>query len=373
MHKNSWIAKLGEEKIFTVSLILAALTSLISIPKLDYIDFKVILCLFNLMVVGSALEELKILDRAAVYILNKCENLRLVSLVILALTFLSSMLLTNDVALLTFVPLTLIISKKANINPMNIIIFQTLASNIGSSLTPMGNPQNLFLFTHYAITASQFFKTMAPFTVLGALWIFFLNKTITKKSFKLVLDPVLIKSKRQALVYGILFIVIILSIFNIVNYIFVFILTLIIVILINKNLFKKVDFFLLATFACFFIFIGNISHIELVNRYLRLLLNSGNKTFFTSIILSQFVSNVPAAILIAHFTSSWKQVLLGVNIGGLGTLIASLASVISYKLYVNETGTQNSSAYLMKFTLYNISGLVLFSILNFLLLYFNLL
>ena len=324
------------------------------------------------MVVGCALEELKILDRVAVQILNKCKNLRFVSFVILALTFLSSMFLTNDVALITFVPLTLIISKKANINPMNIIIFQTLAANIGSSLTPMGNPQNLFLFTHYSITAMQFFKTTIPFVVLGAIWIFILNQTVPQKEFKIMLNTVPIKSKKQAYLYGILFIIIILSIFNVINYIFVFILTLVMVISINKNLLKKVDFFLLATFVFFFIFIGNISHIELVNKYLRYFLNSGNKTFFTSIILSQFVSNVPAAILIAHFTSSWKEVLLGVNIGGLGTIIASLASVISYKLYINETGTKNSSNYLLKFTLYNVSGLILFSVINFLLLYYNL-
>lgn len=371
MHKNSLITKLWEEKIFTISLILAVLTSFMSTPKLNYINFNVILCLFNLMVVGSALEELKILDRVAVQILNKCKNLRIVSFVILVLTFLSSMFLTNDVALITFVPLTLIISKKANINPMNIIIFQTLAANIGSSLTPMGNPQNLFLFTHYGITAMQFFKTMVPFVLLGAIWILLLNQTVKQKEFKITLSTVLIKSKKQAILFGILFIIIILSIFNVINYILVFILTLIMVICINRSLLTKVDFFLLATFIWFFIFIGNISHIEFVNNYLKYLLNSGNKTFFTSIILSQFVSNVPAAILIAHFTTSWKEVLLGVNIGGLGTLIASLANVISYKLYINETGTKNSSAYLVSFTLYSAFGLILFSAINFLLLYYK--
>jgi Na+/H+ antiporter NhaD/arsenite permease-like protein len=341
--KNSWSVKLWEEKIFAISLILAVATSLISTPKLNYIDFKVILCLFNLVVVGCAFEELKIMDRAAVQIVNQCNNLRLVSFVMLSLTFFSSMLLTNDVALLTFVPLTLIISKKVNINPMNIVIFQTLAANIGSSLTPMGNPQNLFLFTHYGITAAQFFKVMIPFVMLGALWILALNLRVTQKNLNIVLNPVPIKSKNQAVLFGILFIVIIFSIFNLVNYVFAFILTMTIVLFINKNLLKEVDFFLLATFACFFIFIGNISHIELVNKYLSYLLNSRNRTFFTSIILSQFVSNVPASILVANFTSSWKEVILGVNIGGMGTLIASLASVISYKLYVNETGTENSS------------------------------
>jgi len=307
-----------------------------------------------------------------VQILGKCNNLRLVSFVMILLTFLSSMLLTNDVALLTFVPLTLIISKKVDINPMEIVIFQTLAANIGSSLTPMGNPQNLFLFTHYGITGVEFFKVMTPFVILGGLWLLVLNLKVTKKRFKVELKPVAIKSKKQAILFGILFVVIIFSIFNIVNYIFAFILTVVMVLVLNKSLLKKVDFFLLVTFMCFFIFVGNLSHIQLVNEYLSHLLNSSNKIFFTSIISSQFLSNVPAAILISNFTSSWKEILLGVNIGGMGTLIASLASVISYKLYVNETGIENSSRYLIKFTLYNVLGLIIFIVVNFLLLYLNL-
>lgn len=256
---------------------------------------------------------------------------------------------------------------------MEIVIFQTLAANIGSSLTPMGNPQNLFLFTHYGITAVEFFKVMTPFVILGGLWILFLNFRVTKKKFSITLDSVKIKSKNQAILFGMLFIIIILSIFNLINYIFAFVLTLVMVLFINKGLLKKVDFFLLATFVCFFIFVGNISHIELVNKYLGYLLNSSNKIFFTSIISSQFVSNVPAAILISNFTSSWKEVLLGVNIGGLGTLIASLASVISYKLYVNEAGIEKSSGYLIKFTIYNVLGLIVFGGINFLLLNFNIL
>jgi Na+/H+ antiporter NhaD/arsenite permease-like protein len=194
----------------------------------------------------------------------------------------------------------------------------------------------------------------------------------TKKELNIVLDTVPIKSKNQAVLFGILFLVIIFSIFSIINYIVAFVLTMAIVVFTDISLLKKVDFFLLATFACFFIFIGNLSHIELVNNYLSYFLDSRNKTFFTSIILSQFVSNVPAAILTASFTISWKEVLLGVNVGGFGTLIASLASVISYKLYVNETGTENSSGYLIKFTLYNVLGLILFAGMNFWLLYFNL-
>lgn len=311
------------------------------------------------------------MDRAAVAILNRCKNLRLVSIVIIALTFLSSMFITNDVALISFVPLTLIISKKVNFNPINIIIFQTLAANIGSSLTPMGNPQNLFLFTYYKLTAMQFFRVMIPFVILGALWLLALNLKISKSDFKLKLDDISIKDKGQAFLFIVLFIVIILSIFNLISYMLAFILTISAALFMNKGLFKKVDFFLLLTFVCFFIFIGNLSHIELVNKYLGYLLNSSSKCFFTSIVLSQFISNVPASILVANFTDNWKEVLLGVNIGGMGTLIASLASLISYKFYINDFGSEKSSNYLVKFTFYNAISLVLFIVINFILLHFR--
>ncbi|MDP4088664.1 MAG: SLC13 family permease, partial [Bacillota bacterium] len=280
----------------------------------------------------------------------------------------SSMLVTNDVALITFVPLTLVISRKIDINPAYIIVLQTLAANIGSSLTPMGNPQNLFLFTFYRLSAGQFFRVMLPFVLLGALWLAVLNLVVPRKGFELQLNNVEIKDKRKALLFAALFAVIILSIFNVISYILAFILTITAALVAERKLLVKVDFFLLATFVCFFIFIGNLSHIQLVNRYLHYLLSSGNKSFFTSITLSQFISNVPASILTAGFTSCWKEILLGVNIGGMGTLIASLASLISYKLYVNDLGAENSSKYILKFTLYNVVSLLLFTAMNFVLL-----
>jgi len=370
--KRTWLVKLLQEKVFSFSFLLAIFTSFIAAPKLSYIDFKVIFCLFNLMVVLCAFEDLKIMDKAAISIINKCGNLRLISLTMISLTFFCSMLVTNDVALLTFVPLTLKISRKTDFNPLKLIIFQTLAANIGSSLTPMGNPQNLFLFTHYGITALQFFKLMLPFVFLGGLCLMILGLTMPKSDLDVKFKSVKIKNKNHALSFGILFLIIVLSVFNLLSYSFAFLLTIALVLLIDRNYMKKVDFLLLATFVCFFIFIGNLSHIEFINEHLKYLLNTDNRTFFTSIILSQFVSNVPASILIANFTDSWKQVLLGVNIGGMGTLIASMASVISYKLYINEAGNDTSSSYLFRFEIYNCLGLMLFIAINYSLLHFYL-
>jgi len=158
---------LKNEVVFTLALCLSVVSSFFSTPKIEYIDFRVLFTLFNLMVIVSAFKHMKILDKIAVGLLTKFDNSKKISLVLIYLTFFSSMLITNDVALITFVPLALIISKRANINPMKLVIFQTLAANIGSGLTPMGNPQNLFIFSYYNLAALDFFKIMLPFTFLG--------------------------------------------------------------------------------------------------------------------------------------------------------------------------------------------------------------
>ncbi len=143
------VEKLKKEKVFCISLLLTIFTSFLVHPKMSYINFKVIVLLFNLMIIISALENLKVMDKIAIEVLLKCKNTRMVSMIFVVITFFASMLVTNDVALLTFVPLAILTFKKAKFDPMKTIILQTLAANIGSSLTPMGNPQNLFLFTYY--------------------------------------------------------------------------------------------------------------------------------------------------------------------------------------------------------------------------------
>jgi Na+/H+ antiporter NhaD/arsenite permease-like protein len=355
-----------KEAVFSISLLLAGATSLFSIPRLEYINFKVIFSLFNLMLLVKAFEELKIMDMAAVSILGKFRDSRMVSLSLIALTFFSSMLLTNDVALLTFVPLTLIIGRKTRFNCMETVIFQTLAANIGSSLTPMGNPQNLFLFSYYNMDAASFFSTVAPFVLMGMVFLVLVNFKIPASNLIFSLEDIQIGDKRKAAVYGMLFAAVILSVFNIVDYRIASVLTAASVIIMDRNLFREIDYFLLLTFVCFFIFIGNISNMQSVYLYMKSFLSGSARTYFSSILLSQVISNVPSAILLSGFTGNWREVLLGVNIGGMGTLIASLASVISSRLYANEHN--GGGKYLLKFSIYNFAALLLFALINYFLL-----
>ena len=355
--KSSFIEFLKKECVLVIAVTLAILSSFISIPKLSYIDFKVLILLFNLMVVVAAFKELKVLDSIAIGLLKKCNTYTSISLALVFITFISSMIVTNDVALITFVPLSIVIARKANINVLKIVIFQTLAANLGSSFTPMGNPQNLFIYSFYNLSPIDFFKITLPIVVLAVLFLVLLVFKDKKMNLSLDLEDVKIDNKRDVYLFGGLFLIILLSVFHVIDYKVTFLITIVMVLLLNKKLFSQVDYSLLITFIGFFIFVGNISTMDVVKNFMEGILNSPKSTFLASVLSSQVISNVPATMLLSGFTNHFKELLLGVNIGGMGTLIASLASVISYKIYASEFGNDN---YMKSFTFYNILGLIIF-------------
>ena len=355
--KSSFIEFLKKECVLVIAVTLAILSSFISIPKLSYIDFKVLILLFNLMVVVTAFKELKVLDSIAIGLLKKCNTYTSISLALVFITFISSMIVTNDVALITFVPLSIVIARKANINVLKIVIFQTLAANLGSSFTPMGNPQNLFIYSFYNLSPIDFFKITLPIVILAVLFLVLLVFKDKKMNLSLDLEDVKIDNKRDVYLFGGLFLIIILSVFHVIDYKVTFLITVIMVLILNKKLFSQVDYSLLITFIGFFIFVGNISTMDVVKNFMEGILNSPKSTFLASVLSSQVISNVPATMLLSGFTDHFKELLLGVNIGGMGTLIASLASVISYKIYASEFGNDN---YMKSFTFYNILGLIIF-------------
>lgn len=355
--KSSFIEFLKKECVLVIAVTLAILSSFISIPKMSYIDFKVLILLFNLMVVVAAFKELKVLDSIAIGLLKKCNTYTSISLALVFITFISSMIVTNDVALITFVPLSIVIARKANINVLKIVIFQTLAANLGSSFTPMGNPQNLFIYSFYNLSPIDFFKITLPIVILAVLFLVLLVFKDKKMNLSLDLEDVKIDNKRDVYLFGGLFLIILLSVFHVIDYKVTFLITIVMVLILNKKLFSQVDYSLLITFIGFFIFVGNISTMDVVKNFMEGILNSPKSTFLASVLSSQVISNVPATMLLSGFTNHFKELLLGVNIGGMGTLIASLASVISYKIYASEFGNDN---YMKSFTFYNILGLIIF-------------
>lgn len=352
---------LKREPVFVIAIFLAIITSLFSFPKLEYIDFKVLILLFNLMIIVAAFTDLRVLDYIASMILKKCKSYRKVTLSLVFITFFAAMFVTNDVALITFVPITLVIGRKSNISMMKIVVFETLAANLGSALTPMGNPQNLFIYSFYNITPKEFFSITLPLSLLSIVFLLIIIFREKNKNLNFKLEDIKLGSKYKISIFTILMIIVLFSVFHIIDYKIAFIITIITVFIVNKKLFLKVDIYLLLTFVGFFIFVGNISNMHIVKEFMESLLNSKTSTYILGVLSSQIISNVPATMLLSSFTDYYKELLLSVNIGGLGTLIASLASVISYKFYIKEN-KEETKKYISWFTLYNLIGLFIFGV-----------
>lgn len=350
---------LKKEPVFSISFLLAALTQVFVPVNPGAIDWKVIISLFNLMAVIVALEKYKILDSISRGLMGRFHNLRFLSMGLIILTGISAMLVTNDVALLTLIPVTIMIGKKCSFNPAWVVILQTLAANLGSSLTPMGNPQNLFLYEYYHLGPWEFIKLLFPLVFIGFIFSLMLAFKVPETPINYPVEQCQenISSKRQ-LFYLVFFMITILSIFRYIDYRIMFISTLAIIFLLDRDLFSKIDYYLLGTFGAFFIFVANLTEIlSGAANDLSLTMAGEGHTFLLGVLFSQFISNVPAAILLANFSGHYQELLWGVNVGGMGTIVASLASVISYKLYAKEYSTKD---YLIKFHVVNFGGLIFF-------------
>ena len=277
------------------------------------------------------------------------------------LCFFSSMFITNDVALITFVPFTFIVLKLTLGNHAEklivpVVVMQTIAANLGSMLTPIGNPQNLYLYGKTDMSFPEFMGFMLPctlisFALLGVWCLLFKYKG--DKVFELSLEGNVSWNsyKMQLTVYVVLFLVCLLTVAHIVPYGITLLIVLVTVFFLDKGVLGKVDYALLFTFVGFFIFIGNMGRVPVFNAFIKEMID-GNEVL-TSVIASQFMSNVPAALLLSGFTNQYELLILGTNLGGLGTLIASMASLISFK-YIGKEYKHLRRKYLGYFTVANV-------------------
>ena len=353
MNKKMFFNKFQEELVFVVVFFILIVAMIFKMPKLEYIDFKLIFILFDLMIIVYIFEKSRVLESIAMKVLNNSKNLRQLIFSLIILSFFISMLLTNDVALFLIIPLTLIVEIELKKNLIFPVVLITIAANLGSSVTPFGNPQNLFLFLFYNFNIINFLKITLPlgiisFVLLSATLIF-----IEKKEFKREFPAVHFTSKSKVIYFSILFFILILSIFGLINYILITIILLISVLMFERKALFKIDYFLLLTFVFIFLIVGNISSSVYIKELFDKFITSSNRVYFLSIFSSQIISNVPAAILISHFSDNAKELILGVNIGGIGTLISSLASLISYKLYTKKKKKMKKKVYLKLFIYWN--------------------
>lgn len=354
---------LKAQPVLVISFLAAVVTACIIPPDRAYLGYcnrTVLIELFALMAAVAGLRSVGLFETAAQTLLKKSGTIRRLGLIFMLLCFFSSMLVTNDVALLTFVPLTLLVFRSLGAgqekNLIFIIVLETAAANLGSMLTPIGNPQNLYLFDTFQLTAVDFLKTMLLPGLVGFAALFLLTLLLPKEHCEAPHEAPPPIPKAQACVFLMVFAVCLLAVFRVVPDWVCLIAAVLGVVLVNWRLLLQVDYALLATFVCFFVFVGNIARIEAVSSFFSSILDG--REVLVGALLSQGISNVPAAVMLAGFTENGTALLLGVDIGGFGTLIASLASLISFQIYRQEEGSRPMQ-YLLRFSAVNFAMLAL--------------
>ena len=305
------------------------------------------------MVVISGFTDCGVFEVLAQKLLSGKKNIRLIGWLLVLLSFFSSMFITNDVALITFVPFTILVVRlsRQEQHLIWILVLQTIAANLGSMATPVGNPQNLYLYGTYHLSALDFFRTMLPLTLLALILLSVCVLRLPTSSLDITFENTAhIRQQKKMIFCIILFFVCMLTVFRILSPVLLLVCVVGVCLFVSPRLLRKADYGLLATFVCFFLFSGNLGNLPGIRTMLQSLLEYHALPF--SVLTSQVISNVPSALLLSGFTDDWKSLLIGTNLGGLGTPVASLASLISLKFY-SSSAEAKTGRYLTVFLLCN--------------------
>ncbi len=349
-------------------LLIAALAAMVScffVPPdaeyLGYLDLRTLSLLYCLMTVVAGLRQAGLFAHLAHSLCQRTSSLRALALLLVLLCFFSSMLITNDVALLTFVPFAVVVLGMADRKKelIHIVVLQTVAANLGSMLTPVGNPQNLFLYSYYDLSIGDFLRVTLPVWLLSLLLISVSCLLFDRSRMEIFLGEEPGIDRRGLILYLALFVLCLTVVLRLLSWPVMLAALLAVLLIFDRRILLKADFMLLLTFVAFFIFAGNLARIDAVSALLRRLL--AGREYPVTLLTSQIISNVPAALLLSGFTDQSRALLLGVNIGGLGTPIASLASLISMKLY-SHSDHAHTGRYLLEFTAVNLLLLLILSL-----------
>lgn len=357
-------AFIKKNAVMFIALLAAAVTTLfVPVDKeyIGYFDFKTLTCLFCVLAVVCALKNIRFFYILAKRIVAVFKTARMSVLALVYITFIGSMLIANDMALLTFLPLGFFVLSASHKEKYMAFTFvmQNIAANLGGMLTPFGNPQNLYLYSKFCIPNLDFIAVMTPPFLLSVLlitvccFVFVGNENLEIEKDGVTLD------RKKTVLYLLLFAFSIAIVFRGIPYYFGLIIIPPVIFFADKDALKKVDYTLLLTFVFFFIFSGNMSRIEPVKDFFASLLSKD--ALIVSTLSCQCISNVPSAVLLSRFTGDWQHLLLGVNIGGVGTLIASLASLITYREYISHN-PDKKRFYLGLFSAFNFSFLIILTV-----------
>lgn len=366
---NIWVNRISnfikKEAVLCIALGLAVLSVFwqpVDREYLEYIDWDTLMLLFCLMAAMAGFQRLGVFQRIGDALLAAVTNTRSLLLILCFLPFFFSMFITNDVALITFVPFGMIVlqmcGKEKLVIPL--VVLQTIAANMGSSLTPIGNPQNLYLYSKSGAKVGDFLFWMLPYTLVTGIciWLAVLFQKKEQVDYKPEKSGAVWGKKREFyfISYAVLFLFCLLSVAKVLPPIVLFLMALAFFLVADRKILWCIDYALLGTFIGFFIFIGNLGRLPAFRDFFAGIL-TGHETL-AGVISSQVISNVPAALLLSGFTDKWESLVVGTNLGGLGTLIASMASLISYKQMVRQYPGLKGK-YFLYFTLGNVGMLVI--------------
>lgn len=394
---KTFVTFVKKETAFCIAGLLAVVSMFFTPPSADYfyyIDYRVLSLLFCFMAVVAGFRSVGLFEWLIKKMLCYVKNARQLELVLVLGCFFASMWITNDVALLTFVPFAVAVLQAAGLteNLIFVIVMQTIAANLGSMCTPIGNPQNLYLYSLSGSPVTAFLKLMFPVTAVSLGLLLVTSLCIPKREIKVQAERAILEqgaadrkaagraisdrkmsgaevSDKEEMVrenakdekvrlcgYLTLFFLCILTVLHVLDYRMLLAIVIGVLYVLDRQLFTKPDYMLLITFVAFFILVGNIKNMDGFSAFLRT--HVGGHELAASIFASQIISNVPAAVLLSGFTENINSLILGTNIGGLGTLIASMASLISYKQYA-LTPQSEKGKYMLVFTGWNVVFLVI--------------
>ncbi len=353
--KQKIISFVKTEIVLTIATIAAIITCFFVPPDreyLGYFEYKTLVTLFCMLAVVAGLKNTNVFELISKKLIGLFHTRRAVIYALVFGTFFFDMIVANDMSLITFLPLTYIVLHSTNNDKYLAITFilQTIAANMGGMITPYGNPQNLYLYSYYNIPTLEFLSVLLVQSIAVATLLVLAGLLI--KNEKLVLknkDAIVIDQKRL-IVYAFLFVMVILSIFRVIPHLITLAVVTLAVLISDRKRFRDIDYALLATFCVFFIFSGNIARISVIQSFIEGIVSKN--TLIAGIVSCQFISNVPTAIFLSKFTTEWKDLLVSVNIGSLGIIISSLASLITLKEYLKHQ-PKGFKRYMGMFTLVN--------------------
>lgn len=333
---------LTQDIVFSIAMILAIFSMLFVPPSkayLGYIKPMALVVMFSLMIVVAGLKEAKLFTKIAHYMTSKFKSTRNIARAIIFSSFFLGMLITNDAVLLTLIPFTIIVNKqiKQEKYTVLVVILQTMAANIGASLTPMGSPQNIYLYTYFHLGFFEFILAMLPVVLTGFILIWVITTLfLPKDAVSPILEPLEFQ-KKWLPVFALIFIVTVLTVLNIIPIYVALANTLFWTVIFFPRLLKKVDYYLLLTFVMFFIFVGNLTQWNELHILFGNFLSNSGRVYLVSIGVTQFLSDVPTSVLLSPFVDPSHALFLlqGVNVGAIGSLISSLATLIAFKFIIN--------------------------------------